>query len=396
MVQHGTSRHPNLNAAMARTRFIPSPAALRLALIVALPFAAACASGGSGPASSDPSGGVSRIPSQQPAMAASAWQVRTKEHVDLWLHSYALITRDTTLVPYFRRGYRDRMLAVRRQRNATSLLDTDREKLLARIAANPSLATNGQFLPLYFTSWDQMRQAIDLFQRANGNPNATQDAGARQMLGLLASTFPSAADRQWLATFSAAVDDESRKFYHVYWTAEASSHAATVTRTDALWQGTWRPALQRFLNNTQQQNGELYLTLPLGGEGRTVHFGKQENAVAGAVGDSPAEAEVALYVVVHEITGAVAGAAIEDNTTPADRRAGVTSRYEQAAAVRAGALLLERVIPAAVPGYMRYYLQQAGRAAPSDPRSAFASAYSLPDAVREAITRQFDVVLGGI
>ena len=74
----------------------------------------------------------------------------------------------------------------------------------------------------------------------------------------------------------------------------------------------------------------------------------------------------------------------------------MTSRYEQAAAVRAGALLLERTLPAAVPGYMRYYLQEAGRAAPSDPRAAFASAYSLPDAVREAIARQFDVVLGGI
>ena len=336
------------------------------------------------------------MPSQPPALAASAWQVRTKEHVDLWLHSYALISRDTTLVPYFRRGYRDRMLTLRRQRGASSLLDTDREKLLARIAVNPSLATNGQFLPLYFTSWEQMRQAFDLFQRANGNPNAAQDPGARQMLGLLANAFPSPPDREWLRVFSAAVEDESRKFYHDYWTSESSSHARVVARTDSIWQGTWRPALQRFLNNTQQQNGELYLSLPIGGEGRTVHFGKQENAVAAAIGDTPGESEHTLFVVVHEIAGAVASAAIEDNTTPADRRAGVTSRYEQAAAVRAGALLLERTLPAAVPGYMRYYLQEAGRAAPSDPRAAFASAYSLPDAVREAIARQFDVVLGGI
>ena len=329
-------------------------------------------------------------------MAASAWQVRTTEHVDVWLHSYAMVTRDTTLVPYFRRGYRDRMVTLRRQRGVTTLLDTDREKLLARIAVNPSLATNGQFLPLYFASREQMRQAMDLFERANGNPNATNDPGARQMLGLLASAFPSGADREWLRTFNAAVEDESRKFYHDYWMGESASHAAVVARTDSLWQRVWRPALQRFLNNTQQQNGELYLSLPLGGEGRTVHFGKQENAVAGAIGDTAGEVEHALYVVAHEITGAVANAAIEDNTTPADRRAGMTSRYEQAAAVRAGALLLERTLPSAVPGYMRYYLQQAGRAAPADPRSAFASAYSLPDAVREAITRQFDVVLGGI
>ncbi|MDB4880161.1 MAG: hypothetical protein JWL60_1607, partial [Gemmatimonadetes bacterium] len=70
--------------------------------------------------------------------------------------------------------------------------------------------------------------------------------------------------------------------------------------------------------------------------------------------------------------------------------------YEQSAAVRAGALLLERTIPAAVPGYMRYYLQQAGRTPPSDPRAAFVGAFSLPETVRAALTRQLDVVLGGI
>jgi hypothetical protein len=92
----------------------------------------------------------------------------------------------------------------------------------------------------------------------------------------------------------------------------------------------------------------------------------------------------------------VASAAIADNVTPAEQRSGAASRYEQSAAVRAGALLLERTIPAVVPGYMRYYLQAAGRAAPNESRAAFASAFAVPDAVRDAISRQLDVILGGI
>jgi hypothetical protein len=163
-----------------------------------------------------------------------------------------------------------------------------------------------------------------------------------------------------------------------------------------LWQRTWRPALQRFLNNTQQQNGEVYLSLPLDGEGRTVHFGKVQNAVAVQMPDSPQEAEVALYVFAHEIAGSVANTAIEDNTTPAERRAGTTSRYEQSAAVRAGALLLEKAMPSAVPGYMRFYLQSAGRPAPADPKAAFTATFALPDAINDAIARQLDVILGGI
>ena len=192
-----------------------------------------------------------------------------------------------------------------------------------------------------------------------------------------------------------SVDDESRKFYHEYWLSESRARAGTVARVDSLWQRTWRPAFQRFLNNSQQQNGEVYLSLPLGGEGRTVHFSKVQNAVAVGLPDAQ-NAEAVLYAVAHEVAGSVANTAIEDNTTPADRRAGKTTRFEQSAAVRAGALLLERVLPSAVPGYMRYYLQTAGRSAPSEPRAAFASVFAVPDAINDAIARQIDVILGGI
>ena len=336
-------------------------------------------------------------PNAGPAPLANVtWPVRSREHLDLWLHSYALLDRDTTLVPYFDRGYRDRLLALRKERNVSTLLDTSRGQLLQRIAVNPALATNGQFLPLYFESWDQMRQAIDLAIRSNGNPNASSDPTTRTYIAIIVSAFPTAPDREWLRTFTQAADDESRRFYHEYWTTQAAAHARVQAHVDSLWQRQWRPALQRFLNNTQQQNGELYLSLPLGGEGRTVKFGKQENAIATPMPASLDASGEVLYVVAHEATGALASSAIEDNTTPAERRAGTTTHYEQAAAVRAGALLLERVLPTAVPGYMRYYLRQAGRPSPTDPRAAFAAAFALPDPILSAISRQMDVILGGI
>ena len=325
-----------------------------------------------------------------------AWPVRTREHVDLWLHSYALITPDTTLIPYFRRGYRDRVMALRRQRGVTTLLDADRATLVARFDVNPSLATSGQFLPLYFESWEQMRKVIDLFVRANGNPGVTNDPTTRTYLAILARVFPTGSDREWLRLFATSVNDENNRFYHDYWTMEARSHATVLSRIDTLWQRQWRPALTRFLNNTLQQSGELYLSFPLGGEGRTIHFGKQQNAVAVAYPDDRDQADLALYVFAHEVAGAVASAAIEDNTTPAERRSGAGSRYEQSAAVRAGSLLLERTIPTVVPGYMRYYLQQAGRTPPSDPRAMYAQVFAVPDAVRDAISRQLEVILGGI
>lgn len=372
-------------AVIQSSRFLPT---------LSLAFLAACA--GATPAPSPAPGSTTTSPGAQPPLTQATWPVRSREHLDVWLHTYALITQDTTLVPYFRRGYRDRISAVRRQRGVSTQLDANRAQLLARLAVQPSLATSGQFLPLYFSSWEQMRQMIDLFVRNNGNASGSNDPAVASYFGVLGSVFGTVADREWLRLFTESVDDESRRFYHDYWTTETRARASVVARVDSLWQRDWRPALQRFLNNTQQQNGELYLSMPLGGEGRTVQFGKLQNAVAGPFPESLSETEFVLYVMVHEVSGAVANTAIADNTTPADRRAGVTSRYEQSAAVRAGAMLLEKTLPSAVPGYMRFYLQTAGRTPPTDPRAMFVSTFALPDAVRDALVRQFDVILGGI
>ena len=68
-------------------------------------------------------------------------------------------------------------------------LDANRAKLFERLAVNPALATNGQFLPLYFASWDQMRQMIDLFERAGGNPSASNDQNTRAYIAILANVF---------------------------------------------------------------------------------------------------------------------------------------------------------------------------------------------------------------
>jgi hypothetical protein len=364
----------------------------------ALLLVAGCAAAGTTPGTPGPS------PSTGPAttqggttpLVQPTWPVRTREHVDLWLHAYAMLTPDSTLIPYFRRGYRDQLVTLRRQRGVSTQLDANRAKLLERLAVQPSLATSPQFLPFYFASWDQMRQTIDLFIRANGNPRATSDATLQQYFALLGGTFQSAADREWLRLLAQSVDDESRKFYHDFWISESSLRAGLVAHVDSLWQRSWRPSLQRFLNNTQQQNGEIYLSFPLDGEGRTAHFGKVQNAVAVGVPATKESSETVLYTFVHEIAGSVASTAIEDNTTPADRRAGTTARYEQSAAVRAGALLLEKTLPSAVPGYMRYYLQSAGRSAPTEPRAAFAAAFVVPDAINDAIARQLEVILGGI
>jgi hypothetical protein len=317
--------------------------------------------------------------------------------VDLWLHGYAMLQADTARVPLFRRGYRDRMAALRRERGVSTQLDANTERLRARLASNPALV-NGQFVPLYFGTWEDMRRLVDVFLQAQGNPQNignVQDPGLRLGLSVLGGSFPSAADREWLRLFVQSLDDERQRFYAAYWRAERNARAAVYTAVDSLWRTRYRARLDRYLTNTRLENGEFILSMPLNGEGRTITLGQRQNAVAVGFPETADAAIEAIYVFAHEIVSTVASVAITDHTTPAEQRSGAAAQYSAHAAVRGGALLLQRTAPELVSGYMRYYLRSAGSNA-SASEAAFNAAFPLPQAIHEAIVRQLDVVLGGI
>jgi hypothetical protein len=54
-------------------------------------------------------------------------------------------------------------------------------------------------------------------------------------------------------------------------------------------------------------------------------------------------------------------------------------------------MLLQKVAPELLTGYQAYYLRSANRA-----NGSFTSVFAMPDAMRDAISRQLDIVLGGI
>jgi hypothetical protein len=58
--------------------------------------------------------------------------------------------------------------------------------------------------------------------------------------------------------------------------------------------------------------------------------------------------------------------------------------------------LLQRTSPELADGYMRYYLSSVNRAPGASVQTTFTSTFALPDTIRDALTRQLDVVLGGI
>ncbi|HJQ11918.1 MAG TPA: hypothetical protein VJ840_12895 [Gemmatimonadaceae bacterium] len=360
------------------------------AVAAAASLVAACATTGGGGGGAGPVGSPDQT--TQPGIV---WGVKTREHVDLWLHGFAMLQEDTTFVPFFRRGYGTDMTVRKNRANVVTQLDANRDRLRARLTTNPQLI-NAQFVPLSFSSWNDLTQVVDLFIRANGDPRAASSQEQANAIAFLAAYFQTGADRDWLRLFVQSLNDESSRFYHSYWMQQQRERANVLELVDTLWQRSYRPRMQRFLNNTQQANGTILLSLPLDGEGRSVTNSKLSNTITVTFPDRPNDAVEAIYVIVHEAVGGIASTSVSDNITPEQRRSGLGERYQSAAAVRGGALLLQRVAPESLDGYMRYYLRAVNRSVGSNVATTFASTFSIPDTIRDALNRQLDVVLGGI
>jgi hypothetical protein len=324
------------------------------------------------------------------------WPVRTAEHVDLWLHAFALLSVDTARVRLYRHGYRDSLVVVRNQRNVLTSLDANRATLAKGLALTGGYLS-AQFLPFEFTNWDAMKYAIERFLQYGGDPRRAPDRETQVRVALIGSMFPTAADREWLRLFLAGVLDERERFFIAEYSQLMRTRAPVVTSVDSLWQQVYRTKFERFLNNTSQRQGDLLLSLPIGGEGRTAPGSNRRTMVAVPFPARRADAVEVLYVMAHEITGSLVGTVVADNTTPAEQRAGTADRYVSMGQVQAGAMLLAIIAPELRDGYVRYYVEQGNLRRPGTTYAArFDESFALPPAMREALQRQIDIILSGI
>lgn len=370
-----------------------------LAALVALPLAA-CASGGASASSA-------AAPDARPA---EAWGIKTREHVDLWLHGFSLVTDDTARVPWFRHGYADGVTVEKNRRGVTTKLDGWRDSLRRRLEANRDLA-GAQFAALYFGTWEEMKEGYQWFERTEGNPRRASSEYQARIIAFYANLFPTPADRQFARRMFEGLDDEREQWWRGWWLAQQRERAGRLAAVDSQWRATWRPALLPVLQHANLRAGDVLLSVPLGPEGRTVNAGGRNNVVAVPLPAADEPAELAAWVFAHEAVNGFVAVAVNDHTTPAEKRAGVAERHISGGVVRAGYLVLRNVLPALADGYARYYvaaLRNDGVDARERERTRLQGvsgdalraelerAYPLPDGIAQAIGTQVDLILGGI
>ncbi|MBI2796591.1 MAG: hypothetical protein HYX65_07815 [Gemmatimonadetes bacterium] len=359
-----------------------------LALVVAVVAVVACAGAGRGVPGAGQ--GAARV-----VLPEKPWPVKTREHVDLWLHGFAMVSDDNaTPVPLFRRGYKDALTVEKNRRGLLTRLDESRAELAQGYKANRGYEA-AQFFALYFGSLAELLQAGQIYLKVDGEGRKAETPEARAVIALFASAFPEKRDRAWLKLFLDGLLDEEEKFYHEYWLAEQRARGPALAAAEQVWLGV-RPRLQPFLSGTKQPTGDLVLSLPLEGEGRTVKEG-QSVVIATSYPATPAQGAEATYTFVHDAVATLAATQVADQTSPAQKRDGTADRMLSAASVRGGAMLLAAASADLVNGYARFYLQAAGRGdGGANPLGALERTFPIPDAVRDGMRRQIDILLGGI
>ncbi|HEU5480974.1 MAG TPA: hypothetical protein VFU90_14105 [Candidatus Tumulicola sp.] len=356
--------------------------------------AVACASSSNGPQ------GTAEPLAARPDLT---WRISTRYQVDLWLHGYALLQKDTTLIPYFKPGYRDSIIAFKKRGNITTVLDTDKDSLETQLNSDSKLV-GGQFLGLYFRNWESTQKAIDSYLKSSSSEESARRMNVRQMVdpdqravyGIIQASYSTPAERQWLRKFSAAMQDENTKYYANWWRTQQSQRAAIFAAVDSLWAQTYFAKFRPFLTKSGQSRGEILLSLPLDGEGRTLGEPGRGPTITITFPDSVSRAVDAMYVLAHEAVSPVSNAAVNDNTTPAEKKEGVADRYTSPAAVRGGLQLLQKIAPELAIGYARYYLDAAHISyTPGAEVAAIEKAFPLRQTIAEQLTNQLNTDTSG-
>lgn len=364
--------------------------------------------------------GASPAPVSEPAPAApqsisqevvgqTPWPVKTRYVVDLWLHGYAMLETDSSGVPDFRRDYRDAMVVSKNSRNITTQLDDNTEALRRGLRQNPQLVL-GQELALKEQSWAEMGNDIAAFLTASDAKASGHDthpsilstwkrtkapsAETTDMMTALGRIYRTDADRAWLRMFALSLTDEHSKFYEQYWREQQRTLRPVLAAVDSQFSQRYLKFFRSYLRGVKLPTGEVVLSLPLDGEGRTFLEGQHSIAVGfPASADSSLEA---VYVFAHEAVGPVAEQAVQEGTTAAEQRSGVAASYAAAAEVRGGAMLLQRAIPDLVAGYERHYLAAARVSVSGGGVDAeFVRAFPLKQSMVDVMDRQLDSAMRG-
>lgn len=311
-------------------------------------------------ASAAPVAPHSAVPAQTPAQseAASRWTVGRDPFVDLWFHCLAVIGYDGygSLGLYDAR-YADRVKDAKARARITTTLDRRAIELRRSLAADSAFEVL-HFLPLYFAGKDPGVVLPTLRAALHDAPRETNAGSVASTAALIAAALPTARERAVLISLIDAASDEWTSFVRNDRLTRAANDRPTVIALQAAWNDRFVAPLSVYLAATNVRRGTILISPALGGEGRIVRG--PGGAVIVAVGsrDGGLASQAPLLAAVRELSFPL----LDQVRTPLVERASrvTAARARDAAAVRAGALVLDAIDSSLAADYRRLFVALIG------------------------------------
>lgn len=329
----------------------------------------------------------------------AGWVFTSSPLFDLWFHGMAVVD---PVGPgpnaLYDTSYPSRLRQERDLSGApASVLEARAGYFRSAFRQDPSFQVL-HFLPLYFPQAGRTEVFAALGVLAQTQEGLPQAPSARTAFGLAAvgSVLTTPEQRQLLGEFATDLYGEWGGYLEGRSRSQVAERELLHSSLNRSWRDVYAPVFEPFLRGEGLSGGAVFLVPSIGAEGR-IFGGSPENfsdniLVISAPVEVQHEAE-AVYSMLRELSfplvrrvlGRVGGGVGDSDEE---------ERIAVRAAIRSGALILERYRPTDVNDYQRFFLSQAGRTAPGEGsadeafRDVFPLMSGLEDALRTEISSQ--------
>lgn len=280
----------------------------------------------------------------EPQPPSAGWDVVSGPQVDLWYHGLAMVGFDQIEgLPLYNVLYVQRTQEARDSAGVSTQLDQLGPTLLDEFQDDPVLQSL-HFLPLYFplASPERMLDALAAVADRDVSDRDVVGPDTRSGIRWATGTFRSGDQREVLGQFVAALKEEWDAFFRDYWPAHVAPDSLLLAAMQDRWREVIGPAADGLLSKQRMFTGRIFVSAPLGPEGRLVRgnaFQGIENAV-GVWFPQRADTSTSLYSAVREMCFETVNGS--------------------EAAVRCGSTVLGQTSPTLAAGYQRMWVNVAG------------------------------------
>jgi len=333
------------------------------------------------------------------------WVFTSLPQTDLWFHGMALVDPiGPGPNPLYDPGYPNE---IRRAKGDASVsptaLDTRLGYFRNAFQRDPAFEVL-HFLPLYFPRAGRTEFFVALKVLVGAEEGIPRAPSAHTAFGLAAvgSVLTTRSQRSVLGEFVSALEAEWDGFFGEFWRAGAAPRDEILASLQESWKEAFLPALGPFLDGVGMSGGVVALVPAIGVEGRIFGGSPQistDNVLVVSAPAGPEQSSEGVFSMLRELSFPLARRVMDRGGRVVGNQ-GEEESLASRAAIRSGALILERYRPDDLTAFQRFFLSQAGRNAPEGAavEAVFRETFPLAEGIEQALREEIftTVTHGGI